>query len=129
MTNSFIYKGRLSSLNEYISSCRRHPQIGAEMKREAQEAVCWQIMIARSRGEFRAVTKPCRVKFEWHEKTAKRDLDNISGYGRKIILDALVSMKILPNDTQKWVRELQDKFFIDKNGEEYIKVEIEEIEE
>lgn len=125
--NYFIYNGRLASLNDYISACRKHPQAGANFKREWQTTVEWAIKQYKNKGLLRAITKPCIVKFTWTEKTSKRDLDNISSFGRKIILDGLVDMMILPNDTQKWVRGFTDTFY--KGDEDLIRVEIEEMEE
>lgn len=113
-------------MNDLIAANRKHAQAGAKLKRDWQEVVCWQISFALNRGALKAVKKPVIVHFTWVERTDKRDLDNISSMGRKVILDALVQMKIIPNDNRKWVRGFSDMFF---NGEkDYIKVEIEEIE-
>ena len=87
---NFEIQGRLSSLNEYISACRTNPYKGAQLKKEQQEIVAWEIMRARLDGYLKPVTKPCTINFEYSEKKFKRDLDNISGFAHKVILDALV---------------------------------------
>ena len=51
----------------------------------------------------------------WASRTAKKDIDNVCA-ARKFILDALVSMGILPNDTRKWVRGFTDEFIIDRKN-------------
>lgn len=127
MSNGFIIHGRLASLNEYIAQCRIHPQKGAKLKREQQEQVEYDILIAKSKKWLTAVNKAVIVHFYYEERTAKRDLDNVASFAHKIILDALVEMEILQNDTQQWVRGFTDTFYhgkVDRIG-----VELEEIEE
>lgn len=127
MKNSFIINNKLPSLNEYIAQCRIHPQKGAKFKREWQERVEYDILIAKQQNRLTAVNKPIIVHFYYEERTAKRDLDNVASFAHKIILDALVEMEILKNDTQQWVRGFTDTFYhgkVDRIG-----VELEEIEE
>lgn len=50
------------------------------------------------------------ISFDWHETTMRRDPDNISGGGRKIILDALVFAKVIPDDGPKYVAGFTDRF-------------------
>ena len=127
MSNYFVYEGRLPSMNELIAANRKHAQAGAKLKRDWQEGVCWQISFALNRGTLKAVSKPCIVHFEYREKTQKRDLDNVAGFAHKIILDSLVQMKILQNDTQRYVRGFTDRFY--KADKDEIIVEIEELDE
>lgn len=127
MKNSFIINGRLPSLNDYIAQCRIHAQKGGKFKREWQERVEYDILIAKQQKRLRAVNKPVIVHFYYEERTAKRDLDNVASFAHKICLDGLVEMGILQNDTQQWVRGFTDTFYhgkVDRIG-----VELEEIEE
>lgn len=127
MSNGFIIHGKLPSLNEYISQCRMHAIKGGKFKREWQERVEYDILIAKQQNRLTAVNKPVIVHFYYEERTAKRDLDNVASFAHKIILDALVEMEILKNDTQQWVRGFTDTFYhgkVDRIG-----VELEEIEE
>ena len=64
------------------------------------------------------------VRFEWHEKTKKRDADNIAS-AKKFILDALVKMKVLPDDSRKYVKGFYDKIVDDK--EDFVIVELIEV--
>lgn len=87
----------LPGLNEYIDAERAHRQKGAAMKRKWQSAV----MLSLRNQNHRPLSEPVRIGFVWVEKDRRRDPDNISAFGRKVILDALVKAKILKNDGQK----------------------------
>ena len=64
------------------------------------------------------------VRFEWHEKTKKRDADNIAS-AKKFILDALVKMGVLQDDSRKYVKGFYDVIVDDKT--DFVKVELIEI--
>lgn len=127
MKNSFIINGRLPSLNDYIAQCRIHAQKGGKFKREWQERVEYDILIAKQQNRLKAVNKPVIVHFYYEEKSYRRDLDNISGMCHKLVLDGLVEMGILKNDTQQYVRGFTDTFYHGKTDR--IGIELEEIEE
>lgn len=70
--------------------------------------------------------KKCRIGFTWIEPDRRRDIDNISA-GKKYILDALVSLGVLPDDSWKHVKGfLPENFEADKNNWG-VKVEIREV--
>lgn len=56
---------------------------------------------------------PVVIELSWQEPNNRRDVDNIQS-SKKFILDALVEMKILPNDTRKWVTQIYDTVTTDK---------------
>ena len=64
------------------------------------------------------------VRFEWHERTKKRDADNIAS-AKKFILDALVKMKVLEDDSRKFVKGFYDVIVDDKT--DFVKVELIEV--
>lgn len=64
------------------------------------------------------------MRFEWHERTKKRDADNIAS-AKKFILDALVKMRVLEDDSRKFVKGFSDVIVDDK--EDFVKVELIEI--
>jgi Holliday junction resolvase RusA-like endonuclease len=64
------------------------------------------------------------VRFEWHERTKKRDADNIAS-AKKFILDALVKMRVLPDDSRKYVKGFYDVIVDDKS--DFVIVELVEI--
>ena len=114
---------KLHSLNEYIGACRRNPHAGANMKKQDQQAVEWYI---RSQLRGVRINKPVRMSYKWHEANRKRDLDNISSYGRKVIQDALVNCHVLVDDGWKQVTGFSDDFLIDRKHA-YIEVKIMEV--
>lgn len=115
----FCIPDRLSGLNEYIEACRRNPHAGANMKERDQNFVSWHI-----RQELKRVTVkiPVRMVYRWYEKDRRRDLDNVSSYGRKVIQDALVETGILQNDGWKQITGFSDDFYVDKK---YPRIEVE----
>lgn len=74
------------------------------------------------------ITKKVRIDYIWYEPNKKRDLDNISGFGRKVIQDALVENGILQNDGWKNIIGFSDMFYVDAENPR-IEVIITEIED
>ena len=62
------------------------------------------------------IDKKVRIDYIWYEKNKKRDLDNISSFGRKVIQDALVDNGTLKNDGWENVIGFSDTFYIDKDN-------------
>ncbi len=59
-------------------------------------------------------------------KNRRRDLDNISSFGRKVVQDALVSAGVLKDDGWKHVVGFSDRFDVDK-ANPHIEVRIREV--
>lgn len=112
-TYTLTIPGRLPGLNEYINENRSHAQKGARMKKKHQEAVMWYIL--RDLGR-KPIEHPVYLKFLWYEQDKRRDLDNVSSYGRKIIQDALVKSGKLYDDGWGYVVGYADKFRVDKDN-------------
>ena len=66
------------------------------------------------------------MRYRWYEANRKRDLDNVSSFGRKVIQDALVEVKILENDGWRNIVGFSDEFYVDSKYPR-IEVEIEEV--
>lgn len=64
------------------------------------------------------------MRFYWHERTKKRDADNIA-FAKKFILDALVKMRVLEDDSRKYVKGFYDTIVDDKT--DYVIVELVEV--
>ena len=107
---NLIIPGRLPGLNEYTKACRTSAYVGAELKKKSEKLVtnCILAQIQTVR-----ISSPVEIRFVWYEKDKRRDPDNISGFGHKVILDALVKNKILKDDSQRYVRRIQDLFETD----------------
>lgn len=105
----FFIPYTLPSLNEVIEANRRNKYAGAQLKRETQKLIDAYISISR----LTPVKSPVTIYLEWREPNNRRDVDNIQS-SKKFILDALVEMKILPNDTRRWVTQIHDIVITDK---------------
>lgn len=116
-----VIPGRLPGLNEYIRECRRNQYAGGNMKKKDEERISWHIL-HQAKGE-KMIDEPVQMVYRWYEINRRRDLDNISSYGRKVIQDALVSCRILPDDGWNYIKGFIDEFYIDKNNPR-IEVEI-----
>ena len=115
--------GTLNNLNDYITAERTNRHKGARMKASNESivvAAVWQCM----RGI--RIDKPVFMEYTWVEKNRRRDLDNISSFGRKVIQDALVAAGVLKDDGWKYVVGFSDRFQVDKDNPR-IEVKIREV--
>ena len=109
---TFTIEGTLDNLNDYIREINRNRHKGNTLKKENQ-AICKMYILKQLRGVH--IDIPVRLHFRWYEVNKKRDLDNISSFGRKVIQDALVECGVLKNDGWNYITGFTDSFFIDKN--------------
>ena len=123
MRHMLIIHGRLDNLNDYIKACRTNQYKGAHLKAKNENKV--QAEIYEQLGRLR-ITHPVRMSYRWYEKDRRRDLDNVSSFGRKVSQDALVETRVLRNDGWKEIIGFSDEFYVDKNHPR-IEVEIEEV--
>lgn len=119
-----IISGRLDNLNDYIRAIDFNRHEGSKLKKKNQNKVIAEIY--EQLGRLR-IKKPVVMRYRWYEKDRRRDLDNISSFGRKVIQDALVSTRVIENDGWKEIRGFSDEFYIDQKNPR-IEVEIEVIE-
>lgn len=120
-----VILGTLPGLNTFIDANRRNVHVGAKLKKEAQ----WQVELAAKRQLKKWKPRgPVRMRYIWYEPNRKRDKDNISSGGRKIIQDALVVAGYLKNDGWRDIVGFSDDFEVDRNNPR-IEVTIEEVQE
>lgn len=100
---------RLPGLNEYIRQNRANKHAGNNEKQKIEQSIIWILKSLKSP----ILDKPVYVKFIWHEKTKRRDKDNVA-FAKKFILDALQKSGILPNDNNKYILGFQDEFIYNK---------------
>ncbi len=119
-----IIPGKLPNLNDYISAERCNKYKGAKLK-----ALSENIVLRCIRQQLKGVhiTKPVSMAYIWYEPNRRRDLDNISSFGRKVIQDALVNSGVLENDGWQNIRGFNDEFRVSKD-EPRIEVYIFEVE-
>lgn len=105
--------GTLNNLNDYISAERTNRHKGAKMKADNGNIVA--VAIRQCMRGVR-IEKPVKMHYTWYEPNKRRDLDNISSFGRKVIQDILVQCGVLKDDGWKYVVGFSDRFEVDKNN-------------
>lgn len=111
---------KLPSCNEYINACRTGKYVGAKMKAETEDLICFYIS---KLPEFK---NPVKINFHWIESNKRRDLDGIC-FAKKFILDALVKAGKLKDDNRKCVTAFTDTFSYGK--EAGVRIIIEEVKD
>ena len=105
---------RLPGFNEAIASSKAGR---GRFNRYAREKELIQNWICQELKAFKLPRfKESWIGFTWIEPDKRRDMDNISA-GKKYILDALVSLGVLKDDSWKHVKGfLPESFVADKNN-------------
>lgn len=124
MTYRFTINGRLAGMNEFIDQQRRNRYAGAKLKKNEQSYV--SVFIDKYIRNLK-IKRPVYITYTWYEKDKRRDLDNISGFGHKVIQDALVQCGVLVNDGWNEICGYSDNFEVDKLYPR-IEVELKEVE-
>lgn len=109
VTMKLTIPGRFPSLNEYTASNRANRFKGAQMKKDAEIQVIQAIKLSKLKP---VQSYPVTLTITWYEKDRRRDIDNIT-YAIKFCLDSLVKAKILTDDSQKFVTEINNKVEVD----------------
>ena len=117
-----IIHGRLPGLNELIDAERRHRQLGAKLKREAEKKI--RMYIRQQLRGYRP-KPPVTLYYYYFEPNQCRDKDNIAGFAHKVIQDSLVKEGIIDNDGWKHIKDFYDRFDVDK---EFPRIEVEIVE-
>lgn len=112
MIYKIIISGRLPGLNEYINACRSNPYRGATMKQRAERSVINAALVQLKKTKIK---KPVTMSYLWVEQDRRRDMDNVSSFGRKVIQDGLVKSGILRNDGWKEIKGFSDSFAVDQH--------------
>ena len=116
--------GQLNNLNDYISAERTNRYKGAKMKADNEDIV---MLAIRKCLKGVQIHKKVTMEYLWIEKNKRRDLDNVSSFGRKVIQDALVKSGLLDNDGWKQISGFSDAFQVDSKNPR-IEVLIREVE-
>jgi Holliday junction resolvase RusA-like endonuclease len=113
----FEIAGRFPGLNEIIAAAKSSPYAYSKMHEQYTDIVAWTAkMLPRFEGTV-------DITVMWHEKNAKRDIDNIAS-GFKFIGDGLVKAGIIRDDSQKYVKSITHRFEVDA---EHPRIEVEVI--
>lgn len=108
---TLVIEDTFPGLNDYISAERTNRYCGAAVKKQ------WTDVVAVAAKKYMAPIPehcfPVTFRFQWYEQNRRRDKDNISAFGRKVIFDGLVQAGILPNDNWNYVDGFSDEFCVD----------------
>jgi len=122
MTQTFVIFPKLPSMNDLISwrMSSAPGKGGKRWNRYSDEKRKWQadIQMQVHAQKIKPVAGAVTVGLEWVEN-AKRDPDNISAGGRKLILDALVAMGILKGDGHKHIAGFSESFTLDRDPQHH----------
>jgi hypothetical protein len=105
LKQTFSILDNLTSLNTYINAERSHWSLAAKIKKNETAYCCEEIMVAK----LKPFKTPVTIHYHWYIHAPKSDLDN-AGFAIKFINDALVGMKILPDDNIEWIKEIRHTF-------------------
>ena len=112
MRQTLIIEGRLPGMNEYTSAQRMNKYAGANMKRKHQDNVMAEIW----RCNLQPVNVPVRLMYKYFEPNKRRDKDNVAAFAHKVIQDALVQSRTLPDDGWDEIFGFSDEFYVDKEN-------------
>lgn len=86
------------------------------MKMGNEQIVRAHAQNALLRSHLRRASKyPVVIDITWYEKDARRDFDNIT-FAQKFILDSLVQIKVLKDDSRKFVKRVNHDVQVDKDN-------------
>ena len=114
--------GRFPGLNDMIDAAKKGKgkyQPYAIMKEQYTDIVAWT---AKKLPKFNKID----IEITWYEPNASRDPDNVMG-GQKFIFDGLVKAGTIPNDTQKYIRNIAHRIRVDRQNPR-VEIEIREAE-
>lgn len=106
MMGYFLIPLKLPSLNEVIGDSRANRYRAGQNKQEIEAIIGVTINQAVRKKMLTKVKEPVDILIDFYESTKRRDVDNIHGGGTKVIMDALVKKGIIPDDGQKWVKQI-----------------------
>lgn len=124
MEYKLVIPVKLDNLNDYINECRGNKYGGGKIKKKNQNKCLIAIYEQLGRTRIKNIVW---IDYTWYEPDKRRDKDNISSFGRKVIQDALVEAKVLRNDGWKEIEGFSDRFQVDKKNPR-IEVVIKELE-
>ena len=123
--NRFVIYGKLPGLNDYTKANRSNKYLANKMKQDIQKTICKYIVFGVSMKDLEKVDRyPIGLTIKWYEPNNRRDIDNIT-FGTKFILDSMVCMGIIEDDSRKYVDSIEHSVFTDKENPR-IEVEINE---
>ena len=108
MTYRFTIDEQLPSLNDYINTLKspKGQRVGAGFKKRIDD-LCISYILPHKWQLLKITSKPILLHFQWHEKSKRRDLDNVYS-AKKYILDAMQKCGVIDNDNYAHIKGLYD---------------------
>lgn len=122
--NHFVIDEKLPGLNQVLDANRANRIMGAKLKREVQDEIGQYIRIALMHGDLVPPGRQVTISITWHEKTKRRDADNIQS-AQKFILDAMVEQGVLEDDSRRYVTQIYHHIVDDKR--DYVEVYVNDV--
>lgn len=123
----FTVLGKLPGLNDYIRACRTNPYVGAKMKHDSEKLINRFILPVKGGLTCYPYKLPVEIEIAYYEANKRRDPDNVSGYARKVIFDALVNAGVLKDDGQDEIKTIRESWAVDRENPR-IEIKIKEAE-
>jgi hypothetical protein len=120
---TFVIKGRLPSLNEYINAERTNRYIAASMKKKAERRIRSEI---KRCGIRPVLAYPVTLIYHFYCPDRRTDKGNVSATGQKLIEDSLQGAGIIRNDGWSELNDPDIHFDVDK---ENTRIEVTIVEE
>lgn len=111
---------KFPSLNDLIGKASYNRFAYAAEKKKLTKYVADECKSQR----LRPVSGPIAVRFLWQEATKRRDFDNVSGAGQKLILDGLKLAGVIEDDRQRYVKSLSHSFSHGKTNRVIVYLEL-----
>lgn len=115
-----ILNYKFPSLNDLIGKASYNRFAYAAEKKKLTKYVANE---CKAQG-LKSVSGPIAVRFLWQEATKRRDFDNVSGAGQKLILDGLKLAGVIEDDRQKFVRSLSHTFSHGKTNRVIVQIDV-----
>lgn len=107
----FVIPGELPDLNQYIRAERSNVMAAAALKKRTDMDIIAHI----KRHGLPKVKSPVFLRYAWHCKNRRKDLDNIC-FAQKFVQDAMVRAGVIPNDGWNNIIGFSHDFFVDKDN-------------
>jgi len=122
-----VIEGRLPGTNELVSANRNSWQRGSSQKKNY---TLWCEACIKKSLRNKTIIPPYKrvdLYITWYEMNARRDPDNIIG-GLKYLLDGAVKSGAIPDDSQKYIRNIHSFIEVDKKHPR-VEVEFKEVKD
>lgn len=108
-------------MNAVINRNRTNVYLANKLKKDNEAIIKAYILKSKVK---KVENYPIDLKIKWYEKDRRRDADNVYS-AIKFILDAMVDTGVIAGDSRKYVRNISNEIYVDKDNPR-IEVEIKE---